>query len=282
MSSHGKAAWASVPDGTIIDEDIIKLVDAGELITEGFDRTSVKQACYELRASEIFYETSVEREDKRLTALEGYVLRPHSYVTVIVKERVALPPNVMARILTKGQLFSLGIMPVSTYADPGFAGRLGITLSNASHRHILIKPGQPIAKIEFSILSRAVARPYTGQHGYETAIWPIPFQLYADNESLRKAGISPGDSDEIARSYGPVVAELDARLRYYEHKVWLQIGITVAAFAAILSLTGPLGTARSLMVGVAANLITTFVFSFKVKGWSRSLSTLRRPKATEI
>lgn len=271
-----------MPEGTIVDEDIIKLVDAAELITEGFDRTRVKQACYELCASEIFYETSVEREDKRVTAPEGYVLRPHSYVTIIVRERIALPPNVMARILTKGQLFSLGIMPVSTYADPGFTGRLGITLGNASHRHIVIKPGQPIAKIEFSILPRAVARPYTGQHGYETAIWPIPVHMYADDESLRKAGIIPDDSVEIARSYGPVVAELDARLRYYERKVWLQIAITVVAFAAILSLTGPLGTARSLMVGVAANLITTFAFSLNAKRWSRFWSNLRTPKGTRV
>lgn len=282
MSSHGKAAWASMREGTIVDDDIVKLVDAGELITEEFDRASIKQACYELRASEIFYETSVEREDKRVTAREGYVLRPHSYVTVIVKERIALPANVMARILTKGQLFSLGIMPVSTYADPGFTGRLGITLNNASHRHILIKPGQPIAKIEFSILPRTVARPYTGQHGYETAIWPMPVHLYADNEALRKAGIAPDHYDEIARSYGPVVAELNARVRYYEYKVWLQIGITVVAFAAILSQAGPLGTTRSLMIGVAANLITTLAFSLIERRRSRNWSFSRRPKGTRL
>lgn len=101
---------------------------------------------------------------------------------------LALPSNVLARILAKGQLVSLGILPVNTYADPGFEGRLGITLFNATRRYIAIKPGQPIAKIEFTVLNRDVERPYAGQHGYETEIWPIPTQFYADVPSFRASG----------------------------------------------------------------------------------------------
>ena len=87
-------------------------------------------------------------------------------------ERISLPDRLLGRVLAKGQLFSIGILPVCTYADPGFDGRLGITLFNFSRHYISIKPGQPIAKIEFSILpdrwegltkASMVSRPRFGQ-----------------------------------------------------------------------------------------------------------------------
>lgn len=253
--------WLEIPTGTIVDSDIRRLTKAGKLITEGYSPAHVKQACYELRASEIVYETSEPRENKRFeVGQEGYVLRPQSSATLIVQEKIELPANVMARILTKGQLFSVGILPVCTYADPGFVGRLGITLSNASHRAVVIRRGQPIAKIEFSVLSAAVDNPYSGQHGYDTEIWPIPTHLYATEEDLKRAKIDLASPEEIARSYGPVVIDLVRRLKYYEYKVWLQISITVAAFAVLFALAGEFGLLVSVLTGVAANLLTNLGF----------------------
>ena len=147
------------------------MCEHGELITQNFEPKNIKQACYELRASDLFYETSSSREDKRVIVDgSGYILPPSSYVTAIVCETIDLPNDVLARIMAKGQLFSIGIVPVNTCADPGFRGRLGITLLNASHRHLVIQPGEAIAKIEFVKLSRSVSRPYSGAHGYETKI----------------------------------------------------------------------------------------------------------------
>ena len=206
--------WTSIPVGTIRDADITVLGNAGKLITDEFNEQNIKQACYELRASNVFYETAASRENKRVeVGGNGYILRPHSYVTAIVQERIQLPANVLGRILTKGQLFSIGILPVCTYADPGFAGRLGITLCNVSHRHIVIKSGQPIAKIEFSVLAQPVTNPYTGQHGYETQIWPIPVHLYADDATLHAAGINPEQHKEIA--WKEIAGTRDKMIHHY-------------------------------------------------------------------
>jgi dCTP deaminase len=179
-----------------------------------------------------------------------------------------LPDDVLARILAKGQLFSIGIVPVNTYADPGFRGRLGITLFNASHRHLVIKPGQEIAKIEFMKLNRPVSKPYSGQHGYETRIWPIPTHLYASRELLEKQHIQPHSLGEIERSYGPVVSSLEGRLRSYERKIWVQIFLTVAFFAAIFSVAGRVDWSVSIALGILANL-TTNLFAFGLKSLFR-------------
>jgi len=56
--------WKDVPIGTIVDSDIKKLATAGELITSDFYPDSVKQACYELRASSIFWDVSSQLENK--------------------------------------------------------------------------------------------------------------------------------------------------------------------------------------------------------------------------
>lgn len=250
--------WSTIPVGTLTDADIIGLARQGLLIDGGFSEACVKQACYELRASEIFYEPASSRENKRLE-MKGvpYILRPGTFVTVIVTEHLHLPADVLGRILTKGQLVSIGIVPVNTYADPGFQGRLGITLYNSSHRYIAIAADQPIAKIEFSRLPKSVEKPYAGQHGYETQMWPVPVHLYATEEMLGQSGIVRNSFEEIEASYGSIVASLESRLQRYEYKIWTQLALTVLGFAGVFALYGHISLVSAVMTGVAANLITS-------------------------
>ncbi len=250
--------WRDIPIGTIVDADIVRLACAGELIVEGFGEKCVKQACYELRASDIFYEVQRPSEEKRVvvSAGEKYLLKPHCYVVSIVQERIRLPENVLGRILTKGRLFSVGILPVNTYADPGFDGRLGITLYNGSHRYIVIQPGEPVAKIEFTVLPKPVERPYSGQHGYDTEIWPVATHLYAqlsDREIAAKIGST---EEELELSYGPRIASMARQLRFYQQGVWVHLAVITCCFAAIFALYGQLSLFGSVVIGVLSNLLT--------------------------
>jgi dCTP deaminase len=250
--------WASLGPGTLVDSDIQALVAAGHLITEGFTAAGVKQACYELRASDTFYNTRAPEEERRIVVdpTKGFVLLPHTYVTCIVQESIVLPAHVVARILTKGQLFSVGILPVNTYADPGFQGQLGITLCNMSHRSVVIRPGEPIAKIEFTVLPKPVQRPYHGQHGYATKIWPVPTHFFADR-GLTSGPLGGYDVDEVRESYGPVVASIEDRLQQYSRRVWIQLLLIVGTFAALLAMSGKISLVVAIITGVAANAFTT-------------------------
>jgi dCTP deaminase len=253
-----KDAWKDVPIGTIVDSDIKKLAQSGELIPNGYDETSIKQACYELSASSIFWDVASQLENKRVDVEDaGYLLRPNCYVVAIVSEEIRLPANVLGRILTKGRLFSTGLLPVNTYADPGFEGRLGITLYNASKRYILIKPGEPIAKIEFVVLPKAVDHPYNGQHGFETEIWPIANHLFADIHSPVISNRIGKDVEELALSFGPRISKIAKELQYYRTHVWIQIFLILATFVALFAVRGYIGLIWSVGVGVVANFITT-------------------------
>jgi dCTP deaminase len=245
--------------GTLTDDDIERLCAKSILIEDHFDPKRIRQCCYELRASTIAFETMSPHEDKRVVVpSSGYVLRPRSFVTLITMESLNLPADVVARVLTKGQLFSVGLLPVNTYADPGFRGQLGITFYNASPRHLILRTGEPIAKIEFTVLPKPVARPYAGQHGFATGIWPMPTHIYAKPSDLKIAQIDPASDSEIERVYGTVLADLKNKVTYYERKVWLQLFVTLALFAAILALHNRLDLVQSIGVGIVSNILTTF------------------------
>jgi dCTP deaminase len=253
--------WNTLPAGTLVDQQISDLADEHLLITDGFERRCVRQACYELRASDVFWDVASKRENKRVEVdEEGFVIGPNQYVVAITMETIELPDDGLGRILTKGQLFSLGILAVNTYADPGFVGRLGITLFNGSHRYVRIRPGEAIAKIEFSRLSSAVEKAYSGQHGYETEIWPIPVHLLADETQLRREGRIGSDVDELARSYGPAIADLARQVRYYRWRAWVQLSIVALAFGVLFSLYGKLSLVVSAAIGAMTNVATQLAF----------------------
>ncbi|MFN7939154.1 MAG: hypothetical protein U0R19_37870 [Bryobacteraceae bacterium] len=255
--------WRGVPVGTIVDDDLLRLGRAGGLIVDCFDEKCVKQACYELRASEIFYEVQSSAEDKRIVVGpgDGYLLKPHCQIVSIVRESVSLPSNVLGRILTKGHLFSIGILPVNTYADPGFEGRLGITLYNASHRYIYIQPDEPIAKIEFTVLPKSVTKPYSGQHGYETKIWPVVTSMYADPKDPKFSARIGSSEKEIEASHGPRIAKMARQLRYYRYGVWLQLLVMTVGFGIIFFLYGHLSFFSSVLIGILSNVLTAVLMN---------------------
>lgn len=142
---------------------------------------------------------------------------------------------------------------------------MGITLFNGSRRYLAIKPGQSIAKIEFTVLPKSVDRPYAGQHGYETEIWPIPTQHYADIQACRASGAIGGEVAELADRFGPEIARMATRLELYERRIWLQIAVTVIGFLVLFSLYGGISLFGSVLTGVVSNLITTVGVSFASK-----------------
>lgn len=101
------------------------------------------------------------------------IVRPLEVVTIITYEEIDLPDFILGRIISKGQLFSIGLSPVITFADPGFSGNLGITFVNLSKRTVKFNYGDTICKIEFEKLGKAVGKPYRGPHNFASQIWPI-------------------------------------------------------------------------------------------------------------
>lgn len=161
---------------TLSDREILARVDEFGLIQE-FDISRLGAASYELRLGDVYYDLTESDARIDVSPFRSVLIKPGHRVVLITQEQLNVPLDLVARVVSKGSLFSIGLSPVSTYADPGFVGKLGIVTQNMSDKYIELSLGEPIAKIEFSLLSSPTTRPYRGQHGFHTQIWPIKHHL---------------------------------------------------------------------------------------------------------
>ncbi len=150
-------------------------------------------------------------------------------------------------------MFSVGLSPVSTYADPGFSGNIGIVTQNLSDKFIELPIGESIAKVDFSLLSNEVERPYRGQHGFQTQIWPIRHQLQRTYNDLK------GDvrvQSEVTESYKILPRATASALREIQKK---QRTVDVAIFAALIVNFLVLAAVSTKFVDTTVSLIVNLV-----------------------
>jgi dCTP deaminase len=252
--------------GTLSDNHIRQATGQCWLIAENFDDARIRQACYELRAGTVYYELNTADSQRhpvrhQLGPGEYILLKPKQFITVITHEKLKLPDNVLGRVLTKGALFSIGVIPVNTYADPGFEGNLGIVLANLSNNYLKIQQLDPIAKIEFSKLRQPVASPYTGQHGYQTQMWPIPYHMILSPQEVANDKRVKSPLDELEAINGGLFADHLKRVFRFERYLMLAsagyflLSILVLAILAARDAAGfTLSTLLTVMLGVVSNL----------------------------
>ncbi len=227
--------------GTLNDRQIIDMAENGLLISENFSEDNVQQACYELRVGNVYYELEGETKRKSTEGFDNLVLKPKQLTVVITMETLNIPSDVLGRILTKGRLFSVGILPVNTYADPGFQGKLGIVLYNSSPYFLRLQSGEPIAKIEFTKLAQRVEQPYDGQHGYQSEIWPMPENMVlsadevsADPRLAHHLPLSEQISKEEFNFIRDSLAEKEKKFAQLEFRIKVAL---ILSFLCVVALT---------------------------------------------
>ncbi len=251
--------------GTLTDKNIKSLVLEGKLIIRDFEIDNVKQACYELRASNIYYDLADGNKKYELGQDEFILIKPKQLIVIITQETVELPDNIVGRIMTKGKLFSIGLLPINTYADPGFSGQLGIVFNNLSNNYIKIKPKEAIAKIEFSKLHENVDRRYNGQHGYQTKIWPVPDNMYLSNEEIRKDKRIKSTEEEIQLSYGAGLGNVVSRVfRFERHLIFAAVIYLFFSLLLIAVITFKGGSFIEPLVSVIFGVVSNIIFSILV------------------
>jgi dCTP deaminase len=265
----GRRPRAAVPRkpaaGVLSDDDICAEVARGRLIVSGYVRENVHQTCYELRVGSIYYDLSDSAKRIELTPGNYVLIKPFQQVVVITHEELSMPADVVGRVLLKGRLFSLGIAPVHTYADPGFSGRLGIVLFNMSQNYIKLDQGTAIAKLEFERLAKPVSRPYRGQHGFHTGIWPISSQYILSEAEKRRDPRIMSTGDELSRAFGTDLGKIVDRIFSYERRLLLSVLIYILFIVVLIAYATLNNNAVNTLVAFSIGLITnlaTMVLTF--------------------
>jgi dCTP deaminase len=241
----------NLTDGEIADE-----MAAGRLVRNG-DSAQLGPACYELRTGRIYYDLT--EGARRFDVGEGgkILIKPGHRVVLITQEELIVPPYMIARIISKGSLFSIGLSPVCTYADPGFPGNLGVVTQNISDKYIELPVGESIAKVDFSRLSKPVDRPYQGQHGYQTEIWPIKYHLQKTHAEV--SGDPRVDSEKV-EAYKLLPQATANLLRSMEKRQrFIDVAIIAAVFINAVLLCAISTKAIDTIVGILGNLIASAI-----------------------
>ncbi|QIB52409.1 hypothetical protein [Pseudomonas sp. OIL-1] len=244
---------------TLADTEIGARMDSGSLIVKG-SRNQIGPACYELRMGNVYYDLTESDSPIELPTKRGsrqVLIKPGHRVVLITQEELAIPNDVIARVSSKGSLFSIGLTPVSTYADPGFRGNLGIVTQNTSDKYITLPIGEPIAKIDFSLLASEAKTPYSGQHGFQTRIWPIRHQLVKSYKEIKD---DPRVESEEAESYKILPDAMVTVLREIQHRQrWINICLLLTILINSLSLAAVVKDFVEIAVALAINLISAML-----------------------
>ncbi|MFC6826489.1 dCTP deaminase [Halopelagius fulvigenes] len=186
------------------DADILERLEAGDLVVDPIDDIDmqVQPASIDLRLGTEFLEfqrTNIScihpnREDevsKYVTETyveegEEFILHPGDFVLGTTKERVEIPPDLLATVEGRSSLGRLAIVIHATagIVDPGYKGQITLELSNLGTAPVALTPGMRVSQLVFTELKRAADRPYGSDRGskYQNQTGPQASRIGDDPE----------------------------------------------------------------------------------------------------
>jgi dCTP deaminase len=185
----------------------------------------------------------------------------------ITHEELLVPDDILVRVVSKGSLFSVGLSPVATYADPGFKGNLGLVTQNVSDKYILLPTLEPIAKADFSKLSGTAKFPYRGQHGFRTEIWPIKHQLQKTHADVVGDPRVKTEKEEAYMLLPIATREVLRTLEFSQRRIDFALGVAIVlnALSLLLVTTKLIDAVAGLTLNLLASAIAAaFVFYTKL------------------
>ena len=186
------------------DADIRRRLADGELVVEPLadPELQVQPASIDLRLGREFLEfqrTNIscihhdsEREvdeyveESHVEAGEDFVLHPGDFVLGTTKERVEIPPDLIAHVEGRSSLGRLAVVVHATagLADPGYQGQITLELSNLGTAPVALTPGMRISQLTFTELKSPAERPYGTERGskYQGQSGPQASRIQSDEE----------------------------------------------------------------------------------------------------
>ncbi|GAA0293223.1 dCTP deaminase [Halarchaeum salinum] len=179
-------------------------MEAGDLVVEPLDdpELQIQPASIDVRLGKQFLEfqhanipcihptDETEVEDyvtETVVDEDGeFILHPGDFVLGTTKERVEIPPDLVAQVEGRSSLGRLAIVVHATagFVDPGFRGKITLELSNLGTAPVALTPDMRISQIVFTELSSPAKRPYGAERGskYQDQNGPQASRIQGDVE----------------------------------------------------------------------------------------------------
>jgi dCTP deaminase len=133
-----------------------------------------------------------------------FILHPGDFVLGTTKERVEVPPDLVAQVEGRSSLGRLAVVVHATagFIDPGFRGKITLELSNLGTAPVALTPGMRISQLVFTEMKSPSTRPYGAERGskYQDQSGPQASRIGGDDEFHgrgrdERAGTTGGDAD---------------------------------------------------------------------------------------
>ena len=186
------------------DADILARLEAGDLVIEPLDdlELQVQPASVDLRLGKEFLEFQHANipcihpnsqqevaeyvEETHVDEDEEFILHPGDFVLGTTKERVEIPPDLIAHVQGRSSLGRLAIVIHATagVVDPGYKGQITLELSNLGTAPVSLTPDMRISQVIFTELTRPAERPYGEERGskYQDQVGPQASKIQGDRE----------------------------------------------------------------------------------------------------
>src|SRR5437867_4506029 len=150
----------------LCDSDIRSAVQDGTLGISPYDDEMVQPASYDLKIGEDAATVPEDGEAVRNLREEGFmVIQAFTPAVVWTREELRLPLDIAGRFGLKSSLSRRGIYAsVGPQIDPGFKGRLSVSLFNLTPSPIAMNYEDQFLTLELHRLERAASRGYEGKY----------------------------------------------------------------------------------------------------------------------
>jgi len=139
-------------------------MERGLLEIEEFDADHLKGASYDFRVGPKAAVTTASRPID--LSKQPLVLEPNAAALVLVEETVRLSDRIAGRLGSHSNLFRHGIFAsIGPQIDPGYSGRMRVSLTNPTEHPFLIKYRSAFVTAEFVLLTEAPKKKYGGTPG---------------------------------------------------------------------------------------------------------------------
>jgi len=189
------------PGSFLTDEDIRGALPI--VFREGsYDVECVRHASYQLRLDEVKVCSRPTAEDQHGEYFEDFQqlkwkegqneefvdIGRRQVALLYTREFFTFPHNTLGFTVARGLLFSLALTPENTYVDPGFSGKLYVTIVNNNENSVRLCRGMPISRLFIFKLAKRVETPYVAgsDMGIEQQLKQVPVRAFWSEERLRK------------------------------------------------------------------------------------------------
>lgn len=172
---------------TLPYQDIKKRIEQEGLISSADLEKCLGPASYELRiGSAMSLHDMVEHP---IAVGQEFAMKPQSHLLIGTIEAVKMPTDLAADLSLKSKFGRGGFLPWSQgYVDPGYEGKLTISLISMSPHPVILAGGQTICHMIFRQLKAASHKPYNGEYnGAKGATGPKQTGMLVLGAPIREA-----------------------------------------------------------------------------------------------